>query len=53
MAAIQAARVPDADIEAFLRQNNSKLLDEAMEELLLVDRAQSLGLKLRPSISTR
>jgi len=47
MAAIQAARVPDADIEPFLRQNNAKLLDEAMEELLLVDRAATLGLKLR------
>ena len=48
MAAIQAARVPDGEVEAFLRQNNAKLLDEAMEELLLVDRAVALGLKLKP-----
>ncbi|MEO8499281.1 MAG: peptidyl-prolyl cis-trans isomerase [Vicinamibacteria bacterium] len=48
LAAIQAARVPDSEVEAFLRQNNAKLLDEAMEELLLVDRAAALGLKLRP-----
>lgn len=48
MAAVQAARVPDSEVEAFLRQNNAKLLDEAMEELLLVDRAMALGLKLRP-----
>ena len=48
MAAIQTARVPDAEVEAFLRQNNAKLLEEAMEELLLVDRAMALGLKLRP-----
>jgi len=48
MAAVQAARVPDSEIEPFLRQNNAKLLDEAMEELLLVDRAMALGLKLRP-----
>lgn len=48
MAAVQAARVPDAEVEAFLRQNNAKLLEEAMEELLLVDRAVALGLKLRP-----
>jgi peptidyl-prolyl cis-trans isomerase SurA len=48
MAAIQAARVPESEIEPFLRQNNAKLLDEAMEELLLVDRAAALGLKLRP-----
>jgi parvulin-like peptidyl-prolyl isomerase len=48
LAAVQASRVPDSEIEAFLRQNNAKLLDEAMEELLLVDRASTLGLKLRP-----
>ena len=48
MAAVQAARVPEGEIESFLRQNNAKLLEEAMEELLLVDRAAALGLKLRP-----
>lgn len=48
LAAVQGSRVPDPDVEAFLRQNNSKLLDEAMEELLLVDRAAALGMKLRP-----
>lgn len=48
LAAVQAARVPETEVEAFLRQNNAKLLDEAMEELLLVDRASILGLKLRP-----
>jgi len=47
LAAVQAARVPEGEIEAFLRQNNAKLLDEAMEELLLVDRAATLGMKLR------
>lgn len=47
MAAVQAARVPEGEIEAFLRQNNARLLEEAMEELLLVDRAASLGMKLR------
>ena len=47
MAAVQQARVPEAEIEAFLRQNNARLLDEAMEELLLVDRAAALGMKLR------
>lgn len=48
LAAVQAARVPEGEIEAFLRQNNAKLLEEAMEELLLVDRAATLGMKLRP-----
>lgn len=48
LAAIQAARVPDGEVEAFLRQNNAKLLEEVMDDLLLVDRATTLGLKLRP-----
>ena len=48
MAAVQAARVPEGEIEVFLRQNNAKFLEEAMDELLLVDRAAALGLKLRP-----
>lgn len=48
LAAVQQARVPEAEVESFLRQNNAKLLDDAMEELLLVDRAGILGLKLRP-----
>ena len=47
LAAVQAARVPEGEIEAFLRQNNARLLEEAMEELLLVDRAATLGMKLR------
>lgn len=47
VAAVQGSRVPEGEVEAFLRQNNAKLLDEAMEELLLVDRAGTLGLKLR------
>ena len=48
LAAVQASRVPENEVEAFLRQNNARLLDEAMEELLLVDRASALGIKLRP-----
>ena len=48
LAAVQANRVPEDQVEAFLRQNNARLLEEAMEELLLVDRASALGIKLRP-----
>lgn len=47
-AAVQQARVAEDQIEPFLRQNNARLLDEAIEELLLVDRGLALGLKLRP-----
>jgi parvulin-like peptidyl-prolyl isomerase len=47
-AAVQQNRIPDDQIEPFLRENNQRLLDEAMEELLLIDRGLALGLKLRP-----
>jgi len=48
LAAVQAAGVPEGEIEAFLREHNAQLLEEAMEELLLVDRASAMGFKLRP-----
>lgn len=46
VAAVQAARVPPAEIEKFLRENNSKILQDAVDELLLVQRAQELGYKI-------
>jgi parvulin-like peptidyl-prolyl isomerase len=47
-AAVQAARVPPEGIERFLRENNARILNEAIDELLLVQRAEELGLRLRP-----
>src|SRR5262245_50822317 len=46
VAAVQAARVAPADIEKFLRENNAKILQDAVDELLLVQRAQELGYKM-------
>lgn len=48
VSAIQAARVPEARIEAFLRENNARILQEAIDELLLVQRADELGIRIRP-----
>src|SRR5260221_2552371 len=48
MAAVQAARLTADKIEAFLRDNNAKILQEAVDDLLLVQRASELGIKLRP-----
>jgi peptidyl-prolyl cis-trans isomerase SurA len=48
IAAVQAARVPPEQIGAFLRQNNAKLLQDAIDEVLLVQRAVDGGLGLRP-----
>lgn len=47
-AAVQAARVPPEGVERFLRENNARILNDAIEELLLVQRAEELGLRLRP-----
>jgi parvulin-like peptidyl-prolyl isomerase len=47
-AAVQAARVAGAGVERFLRENNARILQEAVDELLLVQRADELGIRLRP-----
>jgi parvulin-like peptidyl-prolyl isomerase len=48
VAALQAARVDPSHIEEFLRENNAKILQEAIDDLLLVERALALGIRLRP-----
>jgi parvulin-like peptidyl-prolyl isomerase len=48
IAALQAARTPPDRIEAFLRENNARILQEAIDDLLLVQRAAELGMRLRP-----
>ena len=47
-AAVQAARIAPDRVEAFLRENNAKILQEAIDELLLVQRAAELGYKITP-----
>lgn len=48
VAAAQAARVGADGVEGFLRQNNARILQDAIDELLIVQRASDLGLRLRP-----
>lgn len=48
VASAQAARVDPANVGPFLRENNARILQEAIDELLLVQRAQDAGLKVRP-----
>lgn len=48
LATVQAARIGPAGVEAFLRDNNARILQEAIDDLLLVQRAADLGIKLRP-----
>jgi peptidyl-prolyl cis-trans isomerase SurA len=48
IAAAQGARVGPERVEAFLRQNNARILQEAIDELLLIQRADELGMKAPP-----
>lgn len=47
VAAVQAARVGPDRVEGFLRDNNARILQEAIDELVLVQRADELGIKPR------
>lgn len=47
-AAVQAARIAPEGVEAFLRENNAKILQQAIDELLLVQRAAELGYRVPP-----
>ncbi len=49
VAAVQAAGLSTDDrIERFLRENNARILQEAIDDLLLVQQAQEQGMRLRP-----
>ena len=49
VAAVQAAGLTSDDrIEQYLRENNARILQEAVDDLLLVQKAQEMGMRLRP-----
>src|SRR5687768_16057563 len=48
IAAVQQARVAADGVEAYLRENNARILQDAVDDLLLVQRASEVGLRLRP-----
>jgi parvulin-like peptidyl-prolyl isomerase len=48
IAAAQAARVDPAAVGAFLRQNNARILQEAIDELLIIQKAEDAGIKAPP-----
>ena len=48
ISAAQAARITPDQIGTFLRENNARLLQEAIDEILLVQKAEDAGLGLRP-----
>jgi len=48
-AAVQAARIGPSEVEKYLRDNNARILQEAIDDLLLVQRAGELGYKVPAS----
>lgn len=46
LAAAQAAKVTPDEIGTFLRQNNARLLQEAIDDILLIQKAEDAGLEL-------
>jgi parvulin-like peptidyl-prolyl isomerase len=48
IAAAQAARVTPEQVGSFLRENNARLLQEAIDEILILQKAESSGLQLPP-----
>jgi parvulin-like peptidyl-prolyl isomerase len=50
IAAAQNARISAERVEAFLRENNARILQDAVDDLLLSQRAEEAGLKLRPEV---
>jgi peptidyl-prolyl cis-trans isomerase SurA len=48
VADVQGARIPPERIEAYLRDNNRRILQDAIDELLILQRGEELGIRLRP-----
>jgi peptidyl-prolyl cis-trans isomerase SurA len=48
IAAAQGARVDPANVGAYLRQNNAKILQDAIDEILLLQKAEDAGIKAPP-----
>jgi len=45
IAAAQGARVDPANVGTFLRQNNAKILQDAIDEILIMQKAEDAGMK--------
>ena len=48
IAAAQAARVDPANVGTFLRQNNAKILQDAIDEILILQKAEDAGINAPP-----
>jgi parvulin-like peptidyl-prolyl isomerase len=48
VAAVQGARIGPERIEAYLRENNARILQDAIDDLLLIQKADEVGIRVRP-----
>jgi peptidyl-prolyl cis-trans isomerase SurA len=48
VASVQGARVQPADVEAYLRANNAKILQDSIDDLLVAQRGYDLGVRVKP-----
>jgi len=48
LAAVQEAKIGPSEVAAYLRQNNARILQQAIDEILLMKRAEDAGWKLPP-----
>lgn len=49
VSAVQAADIPPDQVEDYLRRNNARILEQAVEDLLIVQRAAEIGIELQPA----
>jgi parvulin-like peptidyl-prolyl isomerase len=49
VAAVQGSKIAPSEVERYLRENNARILQEAIDDLLLVQRAEELGYKVPTS----
>ncbi len=48
VAAVQGAKIGSERIEAYLRENNARILQDAIDDLLLLQKADEVGIRVRP-----
>ncbi len=48
IAAVQSQRLTPDRVEAYLRDNNARILQDAIDDLLLIQKADEIGIRMRP-----
>ena len=48
IAAVQSQHLTPDRVEAYLRDNNARILQDAIDDLLLIQKADEIGIRMRP-----